>query len=43
MANILYRKQIGIIYDDDEFDYQEVYDQDEFPVMLQAAVDYSGQ
>lgn len=36
------RKKIGFIYDDDEFNYEEIYDQDEFPIMLEAAMDYSG-
>jgi len=31
------------MHDDDNFDYQEVYDHDEFYIMLQAAMDYSGQ
>ena len=38
-----FRKQIGMIYDDDEFEHHEIYDHDEFYVMLQAAMDYSGQ
>lgn len=32
-----------MIYDDDRFDYEEIYDHEEFYTMLQAAVDYSGQ
>ena len=38
-----FRKQIGMIYDDDEFEHEDIYDHDEFYIMLQAAMDYSGQ
>lgn len=38
-----YRKQIGMLRDDDEFIYQDVYDCDEFFTMLQAVMDYSSE
>lgn len=36
------RKQIGLTQDD-EFYYEEIYNNNEFYTMLEAAVDYSGQ